>query len=164
VGKQVLVRATHRLVEIFHNDELIKTHTRATRRGTWCTDEGDYPPSAQAHLFAHPQYCRSKAADLGVHVGRMVNTILADHALRNLRKAQAVLRFGDKYGATRLDEACQYLLGFDTTEIRRLKRVLEKGVPSLYQPEPEATPVQPSQQTLAFLHPPESFAAGKGRP
>jgi len=165
VGKQVLVRATHRLVEIFHNDALIKTHTRATRRGTWCTDEGDYPPSAQAHLFAHPQYCRSKAADLGTHVGQMVDTILADHALRNLRKAQAVLRFGDKYGATRLDGACQYLLAFDTTEIRRLKRVLEKGVPSLYQPEPETTPVQPSQQTLAFLHPPESFAAaGEGHP
>lgn len=164
VGKHVLVRATHRLLEIFHNDELIKTHPRATRRATWVTDEADYPPSAQAHLFAHPQYCRSKAAELGVHVGRMVDTILADHALKNLRKAQAVLRLGDKYGPARLDEACQYLLAFDTTEIRRLKRVLEKGVPSLYQPKPETAPVPPSQQTLAFLHPPESFAAEEERP
>jgi transposase len=159
VGKQVLVRAGQRLVEIFCNDELIKSHPRATRRGTWCTDQGDYPPSAQAHLYAHPQYCRRKAVELGVHVARMVDTILSDHALRNLRKAQAVLRLGEKYGAARLDQACQYLLDFDTTEIRRLKWVLEKGVPSLYQPEPDAAPVQPSQQTLAFLHPPESFAA-----
>ncbi len=151
-------------MEIFCDDQLIKTHTRATRRGTWCTDEGDYPPSAQAHLFAHPQYCRTKAAELGPDVGRMVEAILADHALRNLRKAQAVLRFGDKYGAERLDQACQYLLAFDTTEIRRLKWVLEKGVPTGYQPEPEAAAVQPSQQTLAFLHPPESFASGEGTP
>ena len=163
VGKTIWVRAGCRLVEIFCNDELIKTHPRATRRGTWVTDQGDYPPSAKAFLFAHPQYCRSKAAELGGHVAQMVDTILSDHALRNLRKAQAVLRFGEKYGAARLDEACQYLLSFDTTEIRRLKRVLEKGVPTLYQPEPDTTPVHPSQQTLAFLHPPESFAAaGEG--
>lgn len=158
VGKRVWVRATARLVEITLDGVLIKTHPRATRRGTWMTDPHDYPEAAKAYLFAHPQYCRKKAAELGAHVGHLVEAVLADHALRNLRKAQAVLRLGEKYGAARLDAACQYLLSFETTEIHRLKRVLEKGVPTLYRPQ-EARPVTLSQQALAFLHPPASFAA-----
>jgi len=158
VGKRVWVRATARLVEITLDGVLIKTHPRATRRGTWMTDPHDYPEAAKAYLFAHPMYCRKKAAELGPHVERLVEAILADHALRNLRKAQAVLRLGEKYGATRLNAACEYLLSFDTTEIHRLKRVLERGIPTLYHPA-ETKPVTLSQQALTFLHPPASFAA-----
>jgi len=158
VGQRVWVRATARLVEIYRDQTLIKTHPRAPRKGTWMTDPQDYPEAAKAYLFAHPMYCRKKAAELGVQVERFVETILADHALRNLRKAQAVLRLGEKYGAARLDAACAYLLSFDTTEIHRLKRVLERGIPTLYRPT-QTNPVPLSQQALAFLHPPTSFAA-----
>ena len=121
-------------------------------------DAGDYPEAAKAYLFAHPMYCCKKAAELGAQVERFVETILADHALRNLRKAQAVLRLGEKYGAARLDAACAYLLSFDTTEIHRLKRVLERGIPTLWRAT-QPPPVTLSQQALAFLHPPTSFAA-----
>lgn len=159
VGKTVWVRATTRLVEVYLDEVLIKTHPRATRRGTWVTDEGDYPEAARAYLMAHPQYCRKKATELGAHVGHFVAAVLADHAIRNLRKAQAVLRLADKYGAARLDEACQYLLSFETTELRRLRRVLEKGVPSLWRPQEPAQEVVLSQQALSFLHPAQSFAA-----
>jgi transposase len=163
VGKTVWVRATARLVEIFLDDALIKTHPLATRRGTWVTDESDYPDAARAYLMAHPQYCRKKAVELGAHAGRFVEAILSDHAIRNLRKAQAVLRLGEKYGAARLDEACQYLLSFDTTELRRLQRVLDKGVPSLWRPQEPTKVIVLSQQALSFLHPAQSFAAPGGQ-
>jgi transposase len=158
VGKTVWVKATRRLVEIFCDDVLAKTHPRATRKGTWCTDPSDLPQAAQAFVFAHPVYCREKAAELGPHVAHMAAEILSDHAIRNLRKAQALLRLGQKYGAKRLDEACQYLLEFGCSEIRRLERVLETGVPSPWTPQP--APSAPlSQEGLAFLHAPQSFAA-----
>jgi transposase len=159
VGRTVWVKGKRQIVEIYCDDVLIKTHPRATRRGTRVTDENDYPDAAKAHLFAHPMYCRKKAAELGLHVGRFVEAILADHALVHLRKAQAVLRLGEKYGARRLDEACEYLLHFETTEIHRLQRILEKGVPALFRPAAEPKKASLSQQALAFLHPPESFAA-----
>jgi transposase len=159
VGKTVWVRATARLVEVYLDEELIKTHPRATRRGTWVTDEADYPDAARAYLMTHPQYCRKKATELGSHVGAFVDTILSDHAIRNLPKAQAVLRLADKYGAERLDGACQYLLSVETTEIRRLQRVLETGVASLWRPQEPAKVVRLSEQALSFLHPAHSFAA-----
>jgi transposase len=157
VGRTVLVRATQRLVEIYHDEELVKTHTRATRRGTWVSDPNDYPESAKAFLFAHPQYCLKKAAETGPHVERMVKEILAKNAIRNLRKAQGVLRLVDKYGAARLDAACEYLLHFDATELHRLAHVLEHGIPPGWKAveEPPAAPL--TQMALDFLHPPESF-------
>ncbi|MDO3380315.1 hypothetical protein [Geoalkalibacter halelectricus] len=39
---------TRRLVEIYCDDVLAKTHPRATRRGTWVTDPNDYPQAAKA--------------------------------------------------------------------------------------------------------------------
>lgn len=159
VGQTVWVRGTRKLVEIFCDDTLIKTHPRATRRGTWRSDEQDYPDSAKAFLLAHPTWCRKKAAELGSHVARMVETILADHAIRNLRKAQGVLRLADKYGPRRLDEACDYLLHFAATDLRRLKHVLDNGIPLYWKPQQEPRPAELTQQALDFLHPPESFAA-----
>jgi transposase len=43
IGQQVWARATRHLVRIFRNEELIKTHPRAARPGTWRTDLSDYP-------------------------------------------------------------------------------------------------------------------------
>jgi len=161
VGKTVWVRATFRLVEIYFQEELIKTHVRAARKGTWRTDQNDYPPQAKAFLLFHPAHCRAKATELGPDVSAMMEAILADNALRNLRKGQALLRLGEKYGAARLNEACRHLLTFDSTELKRIQQVLERGVPT-----PASDPAvstELSQQTLAFLHPAESFVAGGAR-
>ena len=159
VGKAVWVRAGRRLVEIYCHEELVKTHPRASGRGVWQTDPNDYPEAAKAHLSAHPSWCREQAGKMGPNAGRMAEAILADHAIRNLRKAQALLRLGEKYGAERLDEACAYLLSFETTEIRRLKRVLEEGIPAFWKPTPEPVAAPLTEQAMTFLHPPESFGA-----
>ena len=74
----------------------------------------------------------------------MVTEILSGHAIRNLRKAQGVLRLADKYGPDRLVEACDYLLHFGATELRRLTRVLEQGIPPSWQPRPRNRRRRPS--------------------
>ena len=72
-----------------------------------------------------------------------------------------MLRLADKYGAARVDAACAHLLAFESSDVRRLTRILEQGV---VQPAPASAdaPLTPSAGTLAFLHPPESFAAAAG--
>jgi hypothetical protein len=87
--------------------------------------------------------------------------ILCSPALRPLRKAQARLRLADQYGAQRLEEAGRHLLAFECTELKRLKRLLEQGLPSSTASPVAAAPVL-SPQALSFLHPPESFTAGEG--
>ena len=155
VGQTVWVRASRRLIEIYRDTVLIKTHPRATRRGTWRTDPTDYPERAQAFLFAHPSHCRERARTLGPHVAALVETVLASHALRHLRKAQAVLRLADKYGAERLDAACAQLCAYGASDPRQLARVLAQGIAT----DAAAGPAVVSPVTPDFLHPAASFAA-----
>ena len=154
VGKSVWVRGTFQLTEIFLNGERIKCHARAHKPGTWRTDENDYPEKARAFLFAHPTWCRQQAETLGESVSRMVQEILAPHALKNLRKAQAVLRLADRHGADRLDAACRHLLLFGSTSRASLQRLLEKGIPKV--PEPPSIPMI-SVEGAQCLHPAHSF-------
>lgn len=79
---------------------------------------------------------------------------MAPHSLRNLRKAQGVIRLGAKYGALKLDAACRHLLSFGSTYMSSLKRVLEKGIPIK-----EVKPPIPdiSDEGEQCLHPAISF-------
>ena len=154
VGKKVWVRGNFRMVEIFLDRELIKSHPRAHRPGTWRTDMTDYPEKAKVFLFAHPTWCRTQAEGLGDNVARMVNEILEPHSLQNLRKAQAVLRLGEKYGAAKLDAACNHLLSFGSTYIKSLQRILEQGVPA-HRQEPHIPVISPDGEQC--LHPAASF-------
>jgi len=154
VGKTVWVRGTFRMTEIFLDRELIKCHARAYKPGTWRTDMNDYPEKAKAFLFAHPAWCRAKAVEMGEHASRMVNEILEPHSLQNLRKAQAVIRLGEKHGAEKLDATCRHLLSFGSTYLKSLQRLLEQGIP-----EPKQAPPIPviSPEGALCLHEASSF-------
>jgi hypothetical protein len=84
----------------------------------------------------------------------MVNEILAPHSLQNLRKAQAVIRLGEKHGAEKLDAACRHLLSFGSTYLKSLQRLLEKGIPKKQE---QARLAVVSTEGESCLHPAASF-------
>jgi transposase len=129
VGRCVDARATTRLVELFADGELVKTHLRA-RRGGKRTDWNDYPPEKVAFLQRTPAWCRQRAAEAGAHVGRLVAELLAGApgALHHLRAAQAVLRLADRYGPARLDAACARALAVGDPSYRTVKGILAAGL------------------------------------
>lgn len=91
---------------------------------------------------------------MGEYVGQMVHEILSPHALVHLRKAQAILRLGEKYGAQRLDEVCRYLLENGSNSHVSVKRLLEKGLPNSVK---AAAPPPISEEGSKLLHPATSF-------
>jgi len=154
IGKKVWVRGTQKLVQIFCNHELIKTHPRSKYPGERVTDESDYPPEKLAYLMATPSYCRKKAAEYGPCTEQLISEILSDHAMRNLRKAQGILRLGEKYGQE-LERASKRALAFGNYRYKSLKIILEKG---LCKPE-DAPPVSSlSLLGQSFLRPVTYFA------
>ena len=159
IGQKVWARGGRNLVQIFLDAQLIKTHQRAVRPGTWKTDLSDYPPEKLAYLMPAPTHCRSKAAQIGPQTEALIREILGDHAMRNLRKAQAVLRLGEKYGPAAMEAAAQQTLSFGNLQYRSLKTILEKGwlkadnLPQLSLPL--------SSLGQSFLRPPGYFALAK---
>lgn len=126
IGKKVWVKAT-KTVEIFLDQERIKVHSRASAPGRWMTDQTDYPPDKLAFLMATPTWCRKKASEFGPHTEALITAILRENAMRNLRKAQAILRLAEKY-ADDIERVAERALLFGATWYKSIKVMLEQEV------------------------------------
>ena len=157
IGKKVWVKGTRKIVRIFYEHELIKTHPRAKYPGQRMTDINDYPPEKLAYLMVTPTYCRKKASEYGPFTERLICKILSDHAMRNLRKAQGILRLGEKYGKEQLEKACERALVYGNYRYRSIKTILEKG---LFETPEDDAPSVPSLSPLgqSFLRPMDYFS------
>jgi len=105
--------------------------------------------------MATPSYCRKKAQDYGPYTEKLICKILSEHAMRNLRKAQGILRLGEKYGQKELERASERALSFGNYRYKSLKTILERG---LSKPEdaPCLSPLSPLGQS--FLRPGTYFS------
>jgi transposase len=158
IGKQVWVRGGRRLVHIFLDEQLVKTHARTFVPGTFMTDPSDYPPEKLAYLMPAPTYCRAQAAQIGPQTETLIRTILGDHAMRNLRKAQAILRLAQKYGNSSMEEAAKRALFFGNFRYQSIKTILEKGWNMPAEPVRQI-PLDLSPLGRSFLRPPDYFGS-----
>jgi transposase len=157
IGGEVDVRGDFRLVRIFLDGILIKTHPRAERPGTWQTDRSDYPPEKLAYLQRDPAYCRQQAQEIGPHTENLINQLLEQPTMVRIRKAQAILRLAIKHRPEALEEAVGQALAFGNLEFASIKTILEKGVG----PAPAAMPLTiPLLSDLgqSFLRPADYYA------
>jgi hypothetical protein len=112
--------------------------------------------------MATPTYCRKKAAEVGPQTEALIQEILGDHVMRNLRKAQAVLRLAKKYGSVSMEAAAQRALLFGNHNYKSIQTILEKGWETPKSPASDAQPVLPlSPLGQRFLRPPDYFVPGK---
>jgi hypothetical protein len=110
--------------------------------------------------MATPTYCRKKASEIGPHTEDFIQKILEDHAMKNLRKVQALLRLAEKHGSVPMEAASQRALFFGNFNYRSFKTILEKGwlVPK---PKTDAAPIALSSMGQRFLRAPDYFAQKK---
>jgi hypothetical protein len=107
-----------------------------------------------------PTYCRKKASEIGPNTEALIEEILREHAMRNLRKAQGILRLADKHGQASMEAAAKRALFFGNLRYRSIKTILEKGWFSLEQTPPAAAaPLSLSSLGQRFLRPPEYFSS-----
>jgi hypothetical protein len=92
---------------------------------------------------------------VGPQTDILVRKILADNAMRNLRKAQAVIRLADKYGKERMEAASERSLFFGNFHYRSIKRILQRALEETSDQKP--APAQLSLLGLRFLRDPSYF-------
>ncbi len=150
VGKRVDVKLGSKVVEIYLDSNLIKTHPR----GNWgqrVTDWNDYPPEKAAFFQRTPAWCRQQASLVGPSTRETVETLLGEHALHYLRQCQGILRMKEKYSQERLERACARANIFGDPSYRTVRTILERDLD-------KQTPLfEPDRVAGAFLRGPEEI-------
>ena len=161
VGKRLWVRADRRLVRVYCEGELVKTHPRKPPGGR-STDYEDYPKELAPYAMRDPERMIAEGRRQGKHVGRFMERLLAGtFPWAHLRQAQRLLRLASKYGGQRIDAACRRALHFDLIHVGRVQRIVEAG---LDQQAPSNSPGQLVLLPAArFLRPARSFDHQTGK-
>jgi len=160
VGRKVNVRADRALVRIYIHGELIKTHERKARGGR-STDYNDYPEGKAPYAMRWPNFYRKRARDLGPSAGDFTDQLLSgEFPWSRLRSAQKLLGLAERYGAARLDAACQRALRFELLDVYGVERILQQGLEQDSTPEPVTG--HQAALDLKFLRPASHFAHTTG--
>lgn len=164
-GKQTTVRGDSRLVRIYLDGDLIKTHAVKPKGGR-STDYGDYPPEKTAYAMRDANYIISKAKQRGASLGKFTEALLSGaYPWSMLRQAQKLMRLVDKYGAERVDAACQRAISFDLINVKRVERIIVQALDSPSFTETHArTRASVTQLPLKFLRPAQSFCHATTHP
>jgi transposase len=148
-GRRVEVRGDRQLVRAYFNGQLIKVHPRQSVGGR-STDENDYPPEKVGYALRAPERCIQQGLEQGPAIGEFLTKLLAgDFPWARLRQAYKCLRLADKYGAERVNAACERAVAYDLLNVRRLESMLARGL--------DRQTVEPSRTTPAEP-PPGRFA------
>lgn len=124
VGKEVDVKGNRALVRIYYQQQLIKTHPKVAK-GKRSTDFADYPKEKSAYAMRDVEYYIRTAKSRGENQGAFMEQLLSgDVPWAFIRQAQALLRLGDKYGATRVETACSRALAFGLMNVKRVEGII----------------------------------------
>ena len=128
VGRTLDLRATDSTVTLFEGLSSVACHPRATRSGQHRTNLDHLPPEKTAYLRQTPRWCLEQAALVGPSCDEFMRKLLSDRISDRLRAAQGLIRLQDKYGARRLESACERALTYENVQYRAVKRILEQGL------------------------------------
>ena len=125
IGKVVHIRGDSKLVRIYRNGELIKTHERQPPGGR-AIDHHDYPDEKTPYTMRNVNDMILKARTRGENIETMMVRLLeGDFPWARLRQGQALIRLCAKYGPQRVDQACRRALAFDIVDVKRVERMLK---------------------------------------
>ncbi len=112
VHRKVEVRATTTTVELFHEGERVASHLRSYgRRGAVVTNEQHRPRNHRDQVWP-PERMIAWAATFGPAVGSVVEQVLARYINpeQGYRAALGFVRTAERYGAARMNAACERAL------------------------------------------------------
>lgn len=78
IGRQVDVRLTHRMIEIFYNHERVAVHNRRGQRGGHSTVREHMPKSHQRHGGMTLETLVSRDARIGYHVAALIERLIRE--------------------------------------------------------------------------------------
>ncbi len=126
----VEVRATSKVVEIFHRGTRVASHVREYGRRRFITDPQHMPASHRAHLEWTPSRLVTWAGTAGPAVAELAETLMRtrSHPEQGYRACLGLMHLEKKYSKERLDAACKRALKIGGVSYRSVESILKNGL------------------------------------
>lgn len=130
IRKEVEVRLSTRVVEIYYRGRRITSHMRSYIKGTYVTKDEHRPPSHQKHLEWTPTRMIAWAKETGEATSKLVAAIFKSkaHPEQGYRACLGIIRLSKHYGPDRMEAACRRALDCGATSFQSVKSILERGL------------------------------------
>ncbi len=137
VGTRLVARADKTTVKLYRQGQLVKVHLRKPPGGR-SSDPADFPDDKVVYATRDLDHLRRLATDAGAAVGEHATQIL-DHPLpwTKMRQVYRLLGLVKKWGASRVNQACERALEAEAVDVNLVSRMLERAREAA---EPDARP------------------------
>jgi transposase len=127
VGRTLRARLDSSSVKFYSRGELVKVHPRKPPGGR-STDPADMPSGTEIYATRDIERLGRMAADHGQAIGRYAAAIL-DTPLpwTKMRQVYRLLGLVKKWGAARVEEACQRALDAEAVDVNLVSRMIERA-------------------------------------
>jgi transposase len=160
IKREVQVRLTRNIVEVFFDNSRICSHARLYgRRGQRSTTEAHMPPKHQQYVQWNGERFRAWAAKIGTNTVAVIEGILSSNRVeqQGYRACMALLKMADQYTPERLEAACAKAFFYThRPSYKSIQTILKTG-----QDKPPEEPKAPPSDTHRFTRGAEYY--GKGR-
>jgi transposase len=157
IGQELWVCGGIQQVRIYTlKNKLVASHERAQKPGQRQTHPDHLPPYLLPGLTLDRDTCLATAAEVGSATSLVVESLLSDPVVDRLPSVGRLLRLQDKYGAKRLEAACQRALDGDDPAYKTVKRILVQDLdgrplPDVAELPPATTFARPHEELLGAL-------------
>jgi transposase len=150
----VMIRASQKMVEIYHDGKQVAVHPRSQAKGRHSTLAEHMPSDHRFYSEWSPQRFLHWAEKIGPETAKIVQWEFdsKQHPEQAYRTCLGILGFAKKYTPARLESACRYALANEIHSYKGIKNILVNQIDQLPSPEGGS---QPS------LLPPHSNIRGK---
>jgi transposase len=128
VGQEVQIRATERMLEVFHRSQQVAIHLLSSVPGRFSTSADHMPSQHRFVLNADSDFFLREAAKIGSQTAAYMTAVLRSrpYPQQAFRTCLGILDLAHKYLPVHLEAACQRLLSAHLLSYKDLKFELER--------------------------------------
>jgi transposase len=133
VKKEVDVRMTESIIEIFYKGKRVASHRRSYKKGMMVTDPAHRPKSHQKHMEWTPSKLISWGSSIGAHTGKLVEHILNNrpHPEQGYRSCLGIISLSKRYDKEELEAAAARAISLGAYSYQSVKSILKTGLGQL---------------------------------
>lgn len=145
IHETVDVRATERIVEIFHHSVRVVSHVRSRRRGGHTTLPEHMPDGHRRYVEWTPERVERWAEEVGPQTAVLVKAVMVarEHPEQGFRSCLGIIRLADRYTPSRLEAASARALHFGSLSYKGVKNILDSGLDGVVVEDEAAAPPSP---------------------